>query len=257
MIDELSTLIEEQWVTYRRTDSYDQGALAFTKFCQRAVQPHTKVLYFVSYKRAPLCILKTVRAPEYNEHLKREATHQARAPKTNVLSAPTVFWVGEVRGRVVYAEEYIDALPVTVDDYRALMPEIAVFSNALPQYGTMQSDEYADRIAPYLPKDPVLERHLTTLRERKASLTLGLTHGDMGRQNILGTRQRAWVVDWERSGDVPVHGFDGMDVLLKLNKHAVPDDTLLFAVRNIHVALYRRFPDEYRRLAEMGRSMVA
>jgi predicted Ser/Thr protein kinase len=257
MIDELTTLIEKHWTTYGRTDACERDALSFTKFCQRVVQPHTKVLYLVSYKRRPLCILKTVRAPEYSKNLLREATHQALAPKTNVLSAPIVFWTDEVNRRAVYAEEYIDALPVTLSEYRALLPEITTFAHALPHSGSVRSDEFAERIAPYLPPDPVLQRHLVTLRELKAPLALGLTHGDMGRQNVLGTRQRAWIVDWERSGDVPVHAFDSVDVFLKLNKHATPEDTLLFAVRSIYVALYRRFPAEYQQVAKLGRSMVA
>ena len=263
MIDELSALIEKHWSIYGRTEPYERYRISFTKFCQRVVQPHTKVLYFVTYREAPLCILKTVRGPEYNENLLREAKYQAAAPRTAVLSAPRVFWTDEVRGRAVYAEEYIDALPVSLHDYRALAPEIATFSAAMPQSGTIRSDEFADRIAPFVPEDPVLTRHLATLRALKAPLQLGLSHGDMGRQNILGTATRAWVIDWERAGDVPVRYFDLYATDFRLRKRwgraSVPSLTVseeveqcLVAVTEIYVRLYSKYLHRYRDLAAIS-----
>lgn len=256
MIDELAALIEKHWATFGIQRPYERNGISVTKFCQRVVQPHTKVLFFVTFCGAPLCILKTVRTSHHNENLLREAKHQAAAPHTAVLSAPKVFWTDAVLGRAVYAEEYIDALPVTLREYQSLLPEVTAFSQALQRFGTVRSDEFADSIASYLPDDPVIQRHLATLRDLKAPLTLGFTHGDMGRQNILGTWQRAWIIDWERAGDVPAYAFDVIDVQLKLNKYAVPEDKLLYAVRSIYAALFRRFPDVYRRVAELGRSMV-
>lgn len=263
MIDDLSKLIEKNWSKYGRTEPYERNRISLTKFCQRVVQPHTKVLYFVTHRGTPLCILKTVRGSEYNEHLLREAKHQAAAPTTNILSAPRVFWTDEVRGRAVYAEEYIDALPVSLHDYRALTPEIAAFSELMPHGGSIQSNEFADRIAPYLPEDPVLARHLATLRELKAPVQLGLSHGDMGRQNILGTATRAWVIDWERSGDVPVRYFDLYATAFRLRKRwgraSVPSLTVsveveqcLVAVTEIYVRLYSKYLHRYRHLAAIS-----
>lgn len=266
MIDELTALIEKNWSKYGRTEPYERYRISFTKFCQRVVQPHTKVLYFVTYREAPLCILKTVRGPEYNENLLREAKYQAAAPRTAVLSAPRVFWTDEVRGRAVYAEEYIDALPVSLHDYRALAPEIATFSAAMPQSGTIRSDEFADRIAPFVPEDPVLTRHLATLRALKAPLQLGLSHGDMGRQNILGTATRAWIIDWERAGEVPVHLFDAYALQFHLRRRGakraaqltLPGENveLLRVVTEIYVRLYKRYPLAYRLVVKSEVPMI-
>jgi predicted Ser/Thr protein kinase len=253
MRDALTVLIEKHWAVYGITGACDRGALGITKFCQRVVQPHTKVLFFVSYCGRPLCILKTVRAPEFNENLLREATHQAAAPHTAVLSAPKVYWVDQVDGRAVYAEEYIDALPVTISDYRALRSHMTEFVKALPHGGTVRSDEFIAQIAHLLPDDPVIAEHARVLTDAKADLALGLTHGDLGRQNILGTAGRAWIVDWERSGDIPFSDFDSTDYTVKVRGTMRPE---LLALRNLYAALYKRFPEAYQKIALSTRDMV-
>lgn len=253
MRDALTTLIEKYWATFDVHQPYDQDAISITKFCQRVVQPHTKVLFLVSFRGAPLCIMKTVRTPVCNENLLREATHQAAAPRTAVISAPKVHWVDQVGDRAVYAEEYIDALPVTIPDYRALGPHITEFVQALPRYGSIRSDDFIAQIGHLLPEDSIVAQHARTLTDAKVDLALGLTHGDLGRQNILGTAGRAWVVDWERAGDIPFSDFDSTDYTVKVRGTVRPE---LYALRHLYAALYTWFPNVYRAVAQHTRNMV-
>lgn len=271
MIDEFSKLIEKNWSTYGSTEPYERDRISLTKFCQRVVQPHTKVLFFVTYRSAPLCILKTVRAPEHSANLRREAAHQAAAPQVGVLSAPHVFWVDEVEGNAVYAETYVDALPVSLKGYRALTREIAAFSTALPHAGAVRSDVLADRITSFLPDDLIIAKHLQVLREERVNLELGMTHGDLGRQNVLGTKRRAWVIDWERAGDIYIRHFDVAAYVLRLYRHneaqqagALADiltlnkstAKTLLAVTALMVRLYKQYPNAYRAVVDAERAMV-
>jgi predicted Ser/Thr protein kinase len=253
MRDELTALIEKHWAVYGLGGVCDRSALHLTKFCQRVVQPHTKVLFFVSYLGAPLCILKTVRGSAFNDNLLREARHQAAAPHTSVLSAPKVYWVDQVGDRAVYAEEYINALPVAISDYRALGPHITEFVKALTHHGSIRSDEFIAQITHFLPNDPIIQRHATILKDAHVDLALGLSHGDLGRQNILGSARRAWVVDWERAGDIPFSEFDIADYTVKVRGEVQP---ALASLRHLYTALYTRFPDAYRRVALYTRDMV-
>lgn len=253
MRDALTALIEKYWATFGVQRPYDKDAISITKFCQRVVQPHTKVLFFVSFRGAPLCIMKTVRTPACNGNLLREATHQAVAPHTAVLSAPKVYWVDQVGDRAVYAEEYIDAVPVSISDYRALGPHITEFVQALPRYGSIRSDDFIAQIAHLLPEDPVVAQHAHALTDAKVDLVLGLTHGDLGRQNILGTAGRAWIVDWERSGDIPIHTLDLVSYCERTNQRnlygGLPSFSTMLSIHKLVVGTYTRHHAHYQRIA--------
>lgn len=271
MIDDLARLIDKYWDSYRIGGACDTRALSFTKFCQRIVGHHTKVLFFVTYRGAPLCIIKTVRFPEFSDALRNEARAQSSAPRTTTLSAPRVLWEDVSVDRAVYAEEYIDSAPVSVATYSALQREIVVFSGALPHAGTVRADRFISDIKPHLPTDTIIARHRGVLEKSSTVLELGMTHGDLGRQNILGTKSQAWIVDWERSGDIPFRYFDAVTYFMRLYRgdvnaqlRAVQNSLTLdkegaetiLAVTNIYMSLYKKYPDAYQEIVKIGRSMV-
>jgi len=265
MKDALVICIQKHWSSYGRSDACDVAQLSFTKFCQRIVQPHTKVLYYVTYAGVPLCIIKIIRSPQYSTTLSRECVYQKQAPIVGVLSVPRVFWSDVIEGRFVYAEEVIDAMQISRDDFRALATDVVIFSKALPHEGQFYSHEFARMLRAHVPADPAIERHIATLERLRIPLELGLTHGDMGRPNILGTRERAWVIDWERAGDIPFRYFDSALYVRRvyrqspavrasvLAKLVVCDEAyadLLLLLTDLYTLLYRIYPNVYRNIVQ-------
>jgi predicted Ser/Thr protein kinase len=255
MITALSELIVKHWSVYNIPTACDMAHLSFTKFCQRVVGRHTKVLFFVTYRGMPLCIIKTVRFPEFSVGLIREARAQQTALETVPLRVPRVLWQDECDGRAVYAEEYVDAAPVSIADYRSLETDIAAFSRALPHGGVVRVDEFIAQRMHLLAHDTVLNRHIATLAKSTVTLELGTTHGDLGRQNILGSRRGAWIIDWERSGDIPFRYIDVMAVVqdpavcARLTGLTLEQAIALHAVHYLYMRLYKKYYVSYCALA--------
>ena len=114
MIDTLQNIVLANWHTLPPSDSLpDRNSLLFTKFCQRIVQPHTKILFLVTYHGEPVCILKIMRSTKFNEKLKREKIAQTVAPSSHHLRAPRVFFDGYAGGFYVYAEEVAEGVPIS------------------------------------------------------------------------------------------------------------------------------------------------
>lgn len=214
MIDNLRTLVISHLYS---KDEINPTELQFTKFCQRIVGPHTKVLFLVTYRGRYVCIIKTVRYPEFNVNLQREKRAQGTARAVGLVRAPRIYFEGTVGERYVYAEEVIDGPPISKKKLMKRMPEIQAFASAFPKQGSISAKELHAKLAPYIPDIEMM----------KDTYELQLTHGDLGRPNILDTGQELVVIDWERAGDIPVND---------------P------SIEKQYQILYKKYPQKYRAL---------
>ena len=185
MIAALQQVIANNWGQVADGDPCDASSLSLTKFCQRIVQEHTKVLFYVTHKDEPLCILKIMRSPAYNEKLKKEAAAQKELHAHGLRVTPKVLFEDTVDGSYVYAENIVSGSPISRRVGEQKEEEIVSVIQEFPTYGPLSSKElYA-----------VFEKHnsndnehynslLATLGSHDVELSRGLTHSDLGVQTF-------------------------------------------------------------------------
>lgn len=66
--------------------------IAVAKFSQRIARPSTKVLFLVSVRGIPVCVIKMMRAQRHNEELRQEASVQRALSEGDVgVVVPVLF----------------------------------------------------------------------------------------------------------------------------------------------------------------------
>lgn len=271
MSDELKALVGSHYKTLGIVgDAPDARELLVTKFCQRIVQPHTKVLFLVTHKNNLLCVVKMMRSPIYDAQLQREKRAQEEAGVQKSVRAPRVYFEGSVAGRYVYAEEVVEGLPVSKQVALAQETELLDFIGSLPTEGSIEVREVVDRVAAHVPQEEKrVAELLGRLARTGATLQKGLTHGDLGRPNILQDAEGLRVIDWERAGDCPIRLVDAAYLLGYLHDIKNVDDwnhraapvlmrhfginaataEALYCIQKIFEVLYKKYPERYRAAA--------
>lgn len=219
MIDTLRDIIHRNWKNLDQTEPFDPGGLSFTKFCQRIVGEHTKVLFYVTYNKKPLCLLKIMRSAAFNQKLKNEA----HAQKTLLHIEPTIvsriYFEDTVDDLYVYSEEIVPGLPISRARAKQKEEEIVSHVTKFPVYGEVGSHEVAGILEAQLPRDNTnVAVLLQCLQEKEVVLKKGLTHSDFGRPNILYSHGAIRIIDWERANERPFWLIDAVYFLVKLRK---------------------------------------
>lgn len=217
-IEELRTLVKERWGELESGATCNPQHLSFTKFCQRIVGQHTKVLFLVTYHGEVKCMIKIMRSPSFNEMLVREKEAQESVSQKGICRAPKVYFDGYVRGYYVYGEEVIAGLPISKKVALKHERKIIEFTNSFPLHKkTIPSEKLAATFSLYAPKeDERLSTLITHLAGLKVVLSVGLTHGDLGTPNILAYKNSLYFIDWGRSGERPVAHSDAVYFLSRL-----------------------------------------
>lgn len=213
MIDELRLFVQRVWDTLPTKESVcEPSQLRFTKFCQRVASPHTKVMFFVTYRTKPLCILKMMRSADYNDALRRERDAEQKAGVFGQCRAPRVYGDGLVLDRYVYAEEALyHARPLTRREAFAFEKNIIESLRFLPKSKEISARTLADVLMSHIPdSEPAALRLVEQLKESTSELATGFTHGDLGTPNILLQANVWYVIDWEHAGAEPFWLMDGL-----------------------------------------------
>lgn len=212
MIDDFCALIASKWASLQQEGTCEESALQFTKFCQRVVQPHTKVLFFVTYKGRPLCVLKVMRSPKWNDKLRNEKEAQASVTPMAHVASPVVFFDAMLDGLYVYAEQPIaKGMPISRSTAIAYEREIVELISSFPRYGEIDANVLSNLLVPYIPEnEPTLPLPLETLRTSGAQLQTGFTHSDLGSPNILKDGDTLYMIDWEQAGTRPFFLLDAV-----------------------------------------------
>lgn len=269
MIDALRTLVDAHREALGLPSSFAPAELSVTKFCQRIVQPHTKVLFFVTFEGRPVCIVKCMRDPSFNERLQTEKSAQASIPPGAGIATPKIYGEGMIEGHYAYLEEVIDALPVSRAALRSREKELIEFVAHFPHRSAVDAKVVAERLMPHLPDDVHIQEHISHVQQNGGVLTLGMTHGDFGRPNILGS-DMLYAIDWERAGECPFWLIDAVSVLVHTrNLHTalsweregvpalahytgVPTSVALalWRIRAVFERLYKKYPAQYAAAVE-------
>jgi len=217
MINNITQLIEENWELLPADGPLSNTeSLSFTKFCQRIVSHNTKVLFLVTYKNNPICIVKTVRDPVFNEKLKNEKRAQERFPKFGELHVPRVYFDGLIDGRYVYAEEAVTGSLISKNLARMMEGNIIKSLSSLPVYNNIKTEEISEILYRHTPReDENIQNLIECIRDKKLVLKKGFTHGDFGRPNIINNSGKLYIIDWERAEELPIWLIDAVYFMVK------------------------------------------
>lgn len=210
MIEKIIQLVENSWHLLPTGDvSCERRFLFVTKFCQRIVGKDTKVLFLVTHKESPICIIKMTRDVGYNEKLKHEKQSQESGMSIPPVFVPVVYFDGTIDGHYIYAEEVVEGSVVSERIARKYEKRIAGFIASFPFGGSISSSKVVSMFAEYISDtDKNMSIHLKCLKERNISLETGFTHSDFERPNILHRGGKLHIIDWGRAGDAPFRFID-------------------------------------------------
>lgn len=219
MINELRESVVRNWSCLKQDDGCNVDELSFTKFCQRIVCENTKVLFLVTYKGNPLCIIKVMRNIRFNEKLKNEARAQKTIFSLNMSAVPRVYFEDMVGNLFIYGEEVISGLPISRRLALKKEREIIEIVKSFPVDGEISSRITAKVFdAHFHEKDDRIRRLIEHLYKSDVVLKKGLTHSDLGRPNILSHNSGVRFIDWERARERPFWLIDAVYFMVRLHK---------------------------------------
>ncbi len=273
MIEELTKVIISNWSQLPISPQVPtpNGLLSFTKFCQRIVGRNTKVLFFVSHAGQPVCIIKTVRDPGFNQRLEKEKRIQKQICSREVVT-PEVYFDGFINDRYFYAEQVVWGTILSPRQTREKQSEIMSQVKSFPVAGEvpLQMILALFSSSSIFRSDKKLFSSLEFLSKQSLILKMGLSHGDLGRPNLLTDGVRTYLIDWERANDTPFWLIDGVSLLVKINNICNFSDwesralsifinytgvtsnyaNILYYLVSIFDILYKQYPAEYARIIE-------
>lgn len=196
----------------------DESDFHATKFCQRIVSLHTKVLFLIQYLGQPICLAKTVRDVKYNNKLRFEKENQSNARQTGILKVPEVFFESEIQGRYIYFEEVVLGDMISsrsiLKNERDIIKSIAEF----PIKKEIDSRNLYNRLNGYLPPHHPLYSLMSPISKYNGTIKIGITHNDFARQNLVQSKGGIYLIDWERSGECPLWLVDAVSFVVKIKK---------------------------------------
>lgn len=271
MISKLRTYIESHWSAFGREDICDTEELSFTKFCQRIVHEHTKVLFLVTYKGESLCVIKVMRNAAHNADLKHEIEAQKDIEEFVPGIAPKVFCTDVIDGLFISFEEVIEGRVLSVRSAKKHIGAVLKYIQSFPKGNRISTDVLARVCGTHTDsKNGNLQFFIQKLQEAKIAIHTGFTHGDLGRVNILQEKKRMVFVDWGRAHERPIYLLDAVYFIVKVHgigdfhawkEKGVPvlvehtgcteeEAGVLYCVLMIFEILSKKYPDEYVKLQQ-------
>ena len=269
--------VREQWsVLPYAQEAFEQSDVRMTKFCQHIGGPDTKVLLFITYKNRPLCVAKVMRDVRFDEKLRREKNAQEEAYGADVRAGARVYGAGTILGRDAYLEEIVEGVPMSRHEAEVHEEEIVRAVATFPVQGQVSSRALAEAITSFVPTESPHLVPLLQFLKHDTPLRTGLAHGDMGRPNILSTKNSFRIIDWERAGERPFHLIDAVYFMMRLRKitsvsewqeRAAKDferytgavtgeSTALYALLMCYQTFKRKYPDRYEAVVSAIQKLV-
>lgn len=253
----------------------EQGSLSFTKFCQRITGPDTKVLFFVTHKSIPICIIKVIREESYDNKLQNEAQTQKSLIAENLEFVPKVYFDGSINGRYFYAEEVMEGRPLSKRDAQKNTQLIIDMIKSLPTKGLISSAQTREIFQKLQIKDKNFVSLLDVLGKGEVVLKTGVTHGDFGLPNLIKTPKGIAVIDWGRANEKPFWLIDavyflvrvetirdvadwerrGSSTLTRYGHISAAEAKSLYCISMLFEILYKRYPAEYIKAVENMRTI--
>jgi predicted Ser/Thr protein kinase len=241
----------------------------YTKFSQPLVWADRKVLFLVTYKQHPLCIIKTVRDAVYNRKLQHEKNIQETL--TTVLDGviAKVYFDVHIDGRYTYFEEFLNGVVLSKIESRKRESEIVSLIATFPTSGSLSVECVIAIFSKYITEKKSQSIELFDILGKSTEpFVKGYTNSDLGRTNILAISNSLYIIDWERANERPVWLIDavyfmtrtrGIQTLDEWQKRAQKDFSkytgvsleranALYALLALFETVYRESPKKYSQL---------
>lgn len=266
MTEKILQLIEEKKDFLPTENPFSKDDVGITKLCQRIASDNTKVLFYVTHRQKPLCIIKIMRSAQYNENLKREGSFQEKLAGAGIDCVPKIYFEGMIDGVYVYAEQVIAGELVSKRIAKKKEEEVVRLIKSFPTYDAISSEDIADVFARHNDaEDNDISALVDLLRSKNVFLKKGLAHSDLGRPNIMHENGKIYIIDWERAGNRPLWLSDAVYFMMKLRgirslaeweKKAMPMfmrycgvdadfAKAMYCVIKLYDIYYKKYPERY------------
>ncbi|MDD2753536.1 MAG: hypothetical protein PHT44_02920 [Candidatus Portnoybacteria bacterium] len=206
MTENIQKFITENWAKLPTSERCPAptGPIRLSKFYHGRANWQSKVLFLATNDGSPICLIKTTRDAAANEKLKREKEAQEKFGQANELAAPRVYFDGLVGESYFYAEEVIFGQPLSESVAFQKEKEILELARSFGAVGQISAKVLAEIFRESAPnQDAESKNLLNELVSSEAVIKTGFTHGDLTRKNIINSRGRLRLIDWERAGERP------------------------------------------------------
>lgn len=222
--------------------------IKISKFFHGNPATSTKVLFFVSYKNKPFCIIKMVRDLEWNDLIEREI-NGIRYFNSLELKTPKILSFGQVNSLNYVCQELIQGQSVGKREEKNIFPLVAKYHNLVNKGKIIKINLILDAIKDLnIKNDREYEQVISLLNERKNNdIYIANQHGDLTYKNIIKDKDSIVFIDFENFGLRSFWGSDITHYLTRMTnvydlykKSKIVSETMF-----LFVGMTKKYRDEY------------
>ncbi|MDD5032888.1 MAG: hypothetical protein PHC85_02115 [Candidatus Pacebacteria bacterium] len=219
MTEKITQLIKENWnifpISGQCTEAKEK--ILLSKFYHGRAWIGGKVLFFATYDGKPICLVKTARDISAGQKIKKEKESQEKFIEAGSLSAPRVYFDGEIDGKYLYAEEILSGRPLSKNLAIKKERELVNIISSRPFSGELLTSDVAKIFEDnFLFEDAEAKELIKQLKLYDLPLKRGFSHGDFTRKNIIYDGRIFRLIDWDRAGERPFWLIDAVHFMVSL-----------------------------------------
>lgn len=187
----------------------DIADLSASFFFHGSARPNAKLLFLVTDRKTPLCILKVMRESQYNALLESECAGQKSTQgSVHPFRVPEVYFTDQIGEHVCYAEEVAPGVPVGKENALKYLETVLQFQNNIPKEKDIELTDLRVLFSATKYNQEKFQSFLKQLADMKGAVSGGWSHGDMTYMNLIDGKKGVYIIDWERYGERPIWGID-------------------------------------------------
>lgn len=244
MINQIKNIVIENKDKFDIID-FSSDQIKVSKFFHGNPSFSTKVLFFISIKNTPLCLIKIVRNSGSNDLIIREI-EGIKYFHSIGLNVPRIFFTGEINGLRYFCQEIVSGAPVGKVSEKEVFHFIAEYNNSVLKTSKIKISTVLDMVKDLEIKgDNEYNQTISLLSERKDDdLFFAEQHGDLTYKNLMKNGENIVFIDFENFG---LRSFWGIDVTHYLTRmvNANNEKRDVLDTMNFFVEATKKYRDEY------------
>ncbi len=224
---------------------FSSDQIKVSKFFHGNPSVNTKVLFFISIEKIPLCLIKMVRNADSNDLILRE-TEGIEYFKSIGLRVPKLFFTGEINDLKYLCQGIVSGQPVGKRSEAEAFRFIAQYNNSVIKAKKIKISSILDMVKNLeINGDKEYNQTIKLLSERKEiDLYFAAQHGDLTYRNLMKDGEVIVFIDFENFGLRSVWGIDVIHYLTRMvdanNEKRDVVDTMIYFVKAT-----KQYRDEY------------
>lgn len=245
MIDEIKNIVIENKKSFN-LDNFSLSEIKISKFFHGRPSTSNKVLFFVSLKNNPICLIKMVRDSGDNNLIQREIEGIRYFHSLN-LKTPEIFSNGEINGGSYFCQSILRGVPVGKDKEVKVFPDIAKYHKTIPKTEKIKIKKILEPIKTLkASSDKAISKILEQLSLRENNeIFIANQHGDLTYKNlIIDNKGEISFIDFENFGLRSIWGIDVVHYMIRITDARIEREDVSSTVSHF-VSASREYRDKY------------